>query len=89
MLNQEQVQILNDIYSIDKSVKEWEDSLDQTFLSPKEYFVKIASYKYTETEIADMLDVEVGTVRGKKGRIKKKQRKAKNTFFPKEVAMER
>lgn len=86
MLNEEQIQILNEILDIDKTVDEWSESLENTFLSPKEYFVEVTSWEYTESEIADMLNVEVGTVRGKKGRIKEKEMKAKRTFFPQEVA---
>lgn len=59
-----------------------EDSADETLFSPKELAVLYGSRhkKYSEKEIADNLEISVGTYRGKLGRVREKIETAKQTL---------
>lgn len=51
----------------------WRSEISDGSLSEKEYVVyRLTRAGLSEGEIADALDISVGTVRGKKGRIREK-----------------
>jgi hypothetical protein len=84
MITQAEANTLNNLRRIkeERTPEEWEAVADKTFFSDKQFFVAIAGRYLSETELAEIRGVKVGTIRSDKGRIKKKREKAGLTAVP-------